>query len=172
MRLINQCLPLRRLPALYYPTPRIMAQKRKANGATHVQVYSTRRSSQRIAKQDTVTVYTEEDTIALEPKRVKQAKQTPKHKPAKSTKPITIKAGPRNEEDYDATHQVDEDVAVLPPRFDSDQLPLPWKGRLGYVRLSLPHCTIQLIIRPVSTHICEQQTRQSSHQEHVASPQS
>lgn len=175
MRLIHRCFPLQRISALYYPASRIMAQKRKANGTPRVESYATRRSSQRIAKQDNVKVYNEEDTIEtiqFKSKKIKQTKQAPKAKLSTSPKRATTTAEPGNDEDFKAAEQPNEDAAVLPPRFDSDQLPLPWKGRLGYVRSPLTSQKIQLTIRPVSIHIYEQQTRPSSHQEHAASPQS
>ena len=136
MRWIYRSLSLRRLTALHYPAPRIMAQKRKANNATRVEFVSTRRSSQRIAKRDNFKTYTEQDTIESISKRVKQTKQVPKVKSAKPPKRGAVKAEPRAEESYDVP-EAGEDESVLPPRFDSDQLPLPWKGRLGYVHLSL-----------------------------------
>lgn len=73
--------------------------------------------------------------VAKKPALVKAVK-TSKPKAAVSKK---VK-GEEDEDDFMPGDEADEEGEVVrPPAVNDDYVPLPWKGRLGYVRSPLPH---------------------------------
>ena len=88
-----------------------------------------------------------------------------KEKGSNKTAPVKTKqAGMKEPQFLDPEAEGDEEAgeeeiqAALsrPPPVNSDYLPLPWKGRLGYVRNSSPFSIghTLIICRPVYVHIC------------------
>ena len=79
---------------------------------------------------------------------------------------------PEADGDEEADEEEIQAALSRPPPVNSDYLPLPWRGRLGYVRLHLskPHIML-MFFRPVCAHISAFRIHLCSVQELVASPQ-
>lgn len=90
-----------------------------------------------------------------------------------------VVADPELAEEEGVTPEELWETSGRPPPVNSDYLPLPWKGRLGYVSLSIsfyiffgPDQLTQHLIRHASTRICAPLIRRSSPPAHAESPRS
>ena len=107
-------------------------------------------------------------------KSAKEEKEADAVVPPKKPKPgVEALADPEAEGEEEADEEEIKEAMLRPPPVNSDYLPLPWKGRLGYVSRCIDtSCCLLTRSRLVCAHICAIQTHQSSAHEHAESPPS
>ena len=109
-------------------------------------------------------------------KRPRKTNATPPSKTTSAKKGAAVKvevvAEPEADEEADLDEAEDVQAAASrPPAVNSDYLPLPWKGRLGYVR-DCPGRMMPLTSRLASAPICALPTHPSSARVRAASRRS